>query len=74
MSIILLSLGAGCLWHGLQVVWVAPTPSQFRKDGAVASEPRDAAAAFQIFWLDQYAWIGISLTLLGGVLILLGIA
>ena len=71
MSIVLLSLGAGCIWHGLQIVWVAPTPSQLRRERSVDSKPRDAAQAFQIFWLDQYAWMGISLTALGCLFVLL---
>ena len=73
MSIVLLSLGAGCIWHGLQIVWVAPTPSQLRKDRTGDSKPRDSAQAFQIFWLDQYAWMGVSLTALGCLFVLLGV-
>ena len=62
-----IAVGAGLIWHGAQIVWVAPRPSQF-----VAQKPAlesGSAAAFQRFWLDQYAWIGISLTLLGAALI-----
>ncbi len=75
-----LAIGLGCLWHGGQIVWVAPTPrllqrrlphspsqhgplQQEKKAQAVVSE--DSAVAFQLFWLDQYAWIGITLVILG---------
>ncbi len=66
-----LALGGGCLWHGLQIVWVAPTPTQLRKD-----KPRTVKGtpqAFQVFWIDQYAWIGITLSCLGVVCIGLGV-
>ena len=62
------ALAAGCIWHGLQVVWVAPTPSVFRKEKPVVE--KGTPQAFQLFWLDQYAWIGIFLVL-GGALIVL---
>ena len=58
-----LVIGAGCIWHGAQVIWVAPVPSQFVKGQAPVE--KDSAMAFQIFWLDQYAWIGITLVVLG---------
>ncbi len=66
-SWLFLAIGAGCLWHGLQIVWVAPKPSQFVKDKPPVE--KGSAAAFQRFWLDQYAWIGISLAVLGMLLV-----
>ncbi len=57
------AVAAGCIWHGAQILWVAPTPSQFVRPRP-QREP-GSAAAFQLFWLDQYAWIGIALVLLG---------
>ncbi len=71
MAILLVAAGLGCLWHGLQIIWVAPTPTQFKKD-KVDVEP-GSAQAFQIFWLDQYAWIGITLAVIGVGLIVWGI-
>ena len=62
-SLIWLVIGAGCLWHGAQIVWVAPTPSQFVKEKPELE--KGSAAEFQRFWLDQYAWMGISLALFG---------
>ncbi|MEM7101168.1 MAG: hypothetical protein AAF541_23100 [Pseudomonadota bacterium] len=63
-------LGAGCLWHGVLVVWVAPRPSQLLEEKPTL-EP-GSPQAFQVFWLDQYAWMGVSLAILGLVLLLTG--
>ena len=97
MNVLLLALGAGMLWHGLQIVWVAPSPSQFRRrrisktaggeagghDANDVDTPEEdnsienkqaleasIARKFQIFWLDQYAWIGIVLSVLGIVIVM----
>ncbi len=70
-SWIWLVVGAGCIWHGLQIVWVAPVPTQFRKDKPQVE--RGTPQAFQIFWLDQYAWIGISLAVAGLVMVVAGV-
>lgn len=67
MSLMLLAVGAGCIWHGAQIIWVAPVPSLF--DSAATKPPPDSPQAFQVFWLDQYAWIGIALVGLGVVLL-----
>ncbi len=69
MTLIWLAIGLGCLGHGAQVVWVAPTPTQLSR--AEKPVPRDSAHAFQIFWLDQYGWMGICLVVL--VLICMGL-
>ena len=68
----LVVIGAGCLWQGMLIIWVAPTPSSLSKDKRVT--PQDEAQAFQIFWLDQYAWIGIGLSVIGIALLILGAA
>jgi hypothetical protein len=62
-------VGAGLIWHGAQIIWVAPTPTQFLRQKPVV-EP-GSAQAFQVFWLDQYGWIGIVLTLAGVAIIVL---
>ena len=59
----LVVIGAGCLWQGALIIWVAPTPSVLSKKPV--PKPQDSAQAFQLFWLDQYAWIGIGLSVLG---------
>ena len=63
MDLMTLALGAGLMWHGVQIVWVAPKPSQFVKDKAPV-EP-GSTEAFQRFWLDQYAWMGVAMALVG---------
>ena len=62
-ALVWLAVAAGCIWQGMQIIWVAPTPSQLRKDKPVFE--KGSRQAFQAFWLDQYAWIGISLVALG---------
>jgi hypothetical protein len=72
ITLIWLAVGLGCIWHGAQIVWVAPNPpSQFRKD--IEALERGSPQAFQRFWLDQYVWLGIVLVVLGLVLAVLGV-
>ena len=63
-------VGLGLLWLGLQIIWVAPLPRQLRS-GEVPTAPAGTATAFQLFWIDQYGWIGLVLavggTLMAGV-------
>lgn len=66
-------VGAGALWHGWQIVWVGGLPRQLRSGETPKGEP-GSQMAFQLFWLDQYAWIGISLSALALLGILIGIA
>lgn len=66
----LLIVGLGMAWLGWQIVWVAPLPRQLRRapvGGAAAGDapPRDDRKAFMRFWLDQYAWLGLTLLALG---------
>ena len=71
MVFVLLVFGAGCVWHGVQVIWVAPKPSQFEPEKPLLE--KGSAQAFQRFWLDQYAWLGISLCVFGVGLIVVGV-
>lgn len=61
-----LALAAGCIWHGAQIIWVAPIPTQFANEKPQVE--KGTPEAFQVFWLDQYAWIGICLVAIGVVL------
>lgn len=70
-EVLLIAIGLGLMWHGIQIVWVAPTASQFKKDLPPVVPGTDAA--FNRFWLDQYAWIGIGLTMIGLVLLVAGV-
>ncbi len=65
----LLVFGLGSAWLGWQIVWAAPLPRQLRRGDVPRGEP-GSAKAFQLFWLDQYGWLGMTL-LLGGVLLAL---
>ena len=62
-QIIWLAVAAGCIWHGAQIVWVAPTPTQLAREKPQME--KGTPQAFQVFWLDQYAWIGIGLVIIG---------
>lgn len=56
--------GLGALWHGAQIVWVAPMPRQLRR-GEAPTAPRGSPEAFGLFWLDQYGYLGIGLVVIG---------
>lgn len=64
--------GLGALWLGWQIVWVAPVPRQLRR-GDVPRVEKGTAAAFNLFWIDQYGWIGLSLVVLGALAIVRGV-
>ena len=57
-------LALGCLWLGGQIVWVAPLPRQLRR-GETPTAPPGSTAAFGLFWIDQYGWIGLTLCAFG---------
>jgi len=67
----LIVLGLGAAWLGGLIVWVAPLPRQLRR-GQVPQAAKGSAAAFQLFWIDQYGWIGLTLLIAGLVAIALG--
>ncbi|MCB1675824.1 MAG: hypothetical protein KDI01_06010 [Halioglobus sp.] len=60
----LIVVGLGALWLGAQIIWVAPAPRQLRR-GEIPRAPKGTPEAFGLFWVDQYGWIGIVLTVLG---------
>lgn len=66
-----LSIGLGCLWLGLQILWVGGLPWQLRRAERPTAEP-GSQRAFLLFWIDQYGWIGVTLSAAGVVFILLG--
>lgn len=71
----LIVVGLGCLWLGAQIVWVAPLPRQvrrFRGESDVPVAPPGSPAAFGLFWIDQYGWIGLVLCAVGLLLAALG--
>lgn len=67
----LIASGLGALWLGLQIIWVAPTPRQLRRGSVPRAEP-GSDAAFMLFWIDQYGWLGLTLATSGLLLALAG--
>ena len=68
----MLIFGLGAAWLGWQIVWVAPLPRQLRRvpegeasEGKGGAAEDDGRMAFMRFWLDQYAWIGLTLLTFG---------
>lgn len=60
-----IAVGLGMLWLGLQIVWVAPVPRMFRAKPDTPPPAKGTPEAFGVFWLDQYAWIGLLLSAVG---------
>ncbi len=55
-------LGLACLWMGTMILIVGGLPRQLRR-GEIPTAPPGTPEAFGLWWLDQYAYIG--LTVLG---------
>jgi hypothetical protein len=68
----LVILGLGAAWLGGQIVWVAPLPRQLRR-GEVPRAEKGTPAAFGLFWIDQYGWIGLTLLTAGLIAIATGV-
>ncbi len=60
----LLIVGLGCIWAGVHICANSGLPRQLRSGESPTAE-KGSARAFQLFWLDQYAYIGLVLCLLG---------
>jgi hypothetical protein len=61
----IVALGLGMAFHGLLILWVGGLPRALRS-GEVPTAEKGTPMAFQLFWLDQYSYIGLVLTLVGG--------
>ncbi len=59
-------VGLGALWLGAQIVVVGGLPRALRR-GPQPSAPKGSPAAFGMFWIDQYGFIGLALAI-GGAL------
>jgi hypothetical protein len=68
----LIVVGLGAIWLGAQIIWVAPLPRQLRR-GEVPTAEKGSAAAFGLFWIDQYGWIGITLAVAGSAAVVAGL-
>ena len=64
----LLVIGLGAIWHGAQIVWVGGLPRQLRR-GDTPQAPPGTPEAFDLFWIDQYGYIGLSLAVGGALMV-----
>ncbi len=60
----LTALGLGMAFHGLLIVWVGGLPRALRS-GEVPTAEKGSQMAFQLFWLDQYSFMGLGLAASG---------
>ncbi len=60
----LLIIGLGCVWAGAHICANSGLPRQLRS-GETPTAEKGSMRAFQLFWLDQYAYIGLTLCLVG---------
>jgi hypothetical protein len=60
--------GLGSIWLGWQILVVAGLPRALR-GGDTPTAEAGTPEAFGLFWLDQYAYIGLTLTLAGVALV-----
>jgi hypothetical protein len=58
--------GLGSAWLGVQIVVVGRLPRALRR-GPQPTAPKGTPAAFGLFWLDQYGYLGLTLAV-GGAL------
>lgn len=58
--------GLGAIWLGVQIVVVGRLPRALRR-GPQPTAPKGTPAAFGLFWIDQYGFLGLALAV-GGAL------
>ena len=68
----LVVVGLGAIWHGVQIVWVGGLPRQLRR-GETATAAPGTPEAFGLFWIDQYGYIGVVLTVAGALTVVAGL-
>ena len=57
-------IGLGCLWMGWLILANAGLPRQLRR-GPQPTAEKGMPEAFGLFWLDQYSWFGVTLSVVG---------
>ena len=60
----IVALGMGMAFHGLLILWVGGLPRALSPGESPTAE-KGSPEAFGQFWLDQYSYIGVVLTLAG---------
>tara|TARA_B100000809_G_C14795957_1_gene408452 strand:- start:395 stop:619 length:225 start_codon:yes stop_codon:yes gene_type:complete len=68
----IIALGLGMAFHGLLILWVGGLPHAL-SSGESPSAEKGSPEAFGLFWLDQYSYIGLVLSLAGLGLVVWGI-
>ncbi|MDE0991497.1 MAG: hypothetical protein OSA83_19995 [Pseudomonadales bacterium] len=68
----IVALGLGMAFHGLLILWVGGLPHALAPGEAPIAE-KGSPEAFGLFWLDQYSYIGLVLSLAGLGLVVWGI-
>ena len=71
MEFWLICIGLGMSWHGAMIIWAGGLPRALRR-GEVPTAAKGTPKAFGLFWLDQYSYIGLTLSALGLVIALYG--
>jgi hypothetical protein len=66
-----IAAGLGAVWLGVQIVVAGRLPRALRR-GPTPRAPKGSVQAFQLFWLDQYGFIGLTLALGGALAALWG--
>lgn len=69
---LLIITGLGGLWLGGHILWVGGLPRQLR-GGDQPTADKGTLRAFQLFWMDQYGYIGLVLSVGGLALALSGV-
>ena len=62
-----MALGLGMAFQGMLIIWVGQLPRALRS-GEQPTAEKGTPEAFGLFWLDQYSYIGLFLSLTGVVL------
>ena len=68
----IVAMGLGMTFHGLLILWVGGLPHALSPGEAPIVE-KGSPEAFGLFWLDQYSYIGLVLSLAGLGLVVRGI-
>ena len=68
----IIALGLGMAFHGLLILWVGGLPYALSPGESPTAE-KGSPEAFGLFWLDQYSYIGLVLSLAGLGLVVWGI-
>ena len=68
----LMLLGCGLAWLGVQIAVVSGGPRLFKSDKPELA-PKGTPQRFGQFWIDQYAWMGITMSVVGAAMIAAGL-